>query len=120
LPAHPRSLSRHPPTFDPATTQALIGHWNGRHWAIARTPAIAGSSLADVVALSPHLAWAVGSAAAAHGYTRTLIERWNGHTWTITPSPNRRPSSELLGIGGTRQHLWAVGDALTHTLILRH
>jgi hypothetical protein len=81
---------------------------------------IGGSGLADVLALTPRLAWAVGSYSPSTGVNRTLIERWNGRTWAVTPSPNRRQGSELLGITGTQQHLWAVGDALTDTLILRH
>jgi hypothetical protein len=100
--------------------QALTMHWNGHHWSTAASPAISGSGLADVLALTPHLAWAVGSYSPRTGINRTLIERWNGRTWTVTPSPNRREGSELLGIAGTRQHLWAVGAALTNTLILRH
>jgi hypothetical protein len=102
-------------------TQALIEHWNGHHWTIARTPAIPGSTnLADVLALTPHLAWAVGSYTPPNGRGRTLIERWNGRAWTITPSPQRPPASQLLGIAGTPQHLWAVGATFTNTLILRH
>jgi hypothetical protein len=51
--------------------RTLIEHWNGHHWAPARTPAIPGSAnLADVLALTPHLAWAVGAAS-----TNTLILR---------------------------------------------
>ena len=94
-------------------------HWNGHHWAPARSPAIGGSGLAGVLALTPRLAWAAGSYSPRPGVNRTLIERWDGRAWTVTPSPNRRQGSELLGIAGTQQHLWAVGDALTDTLILR-
>jgi hypothetical protein len=102
-------------------TQGLIEHWNGHRWTIARTPAIPGSTnLADVLALTPHLAWAVGSYTPPNGRGRTLIERWNGHTWTLTPSPQRPTASDLVGIAGTPQHLWAVGSAFTSTLILRH
>jgi len=100
-------------------TQALIMHWNGHHWAPAASPAISRSGLADVLALTPRVAWAVGSYSPSTGANRTLIERWDGRAWTRTPSPNRRQGSELLGIAGTQQHLWAVGDALTDTLILR-
>jgi len=64
----------------PTHAQGLIEHWNGHHWTAARTPAAPGSSLADVLALSPHLAWAVGSAAAPHGYTRTHSKRWPAPT----------------------------------------
>jgi hypothetical protein len=104
-------------------TQALTEHWNGHHWAPVTSPVIPGSGLADVLALTPHLAWAVGSYSPRNRVNRTLIERWNGHAWTLTPSPNRHPSSELLGIAGTQHHLWAVGDSpttTTSTLILRH
>ena len=99
-------------------TGALIEHWNGHHWTIARTPAIPGSTtLADVLALTPHLAWAVGSYTAPSGRVSTLIERWNGCAWTVTPSPPSPPPSELLGIAGTPQHLWAVGATSTSTLV---
>jgi len=99
--------------------RALIERFDGRHWTAVPTPQVPGSSgLVDVLALTPHLAWAVGSYSARPGANRTLIEQWNGHAWRVTPSPGPRPSSELLGIAGTPQHLWAVGDALTNTLIL--
>jgi hypothetical protein len=101
-------------------SQALIEHWNSHRWIAAASPVIKGSNLADVLALTPHLAWAVGSYSPRTGVNRTLIERWNGRAWTVTPSPNRRPSSELLGIAGTQRQLWAVGGSLTSTLILRH
>jgi len=84
---------------------------------------IPGSGLADVLALTPHRAWAVGSYSPRNGVTRTLIEQWNGHAWTRTPSPGRGPSSELSGIAGTQHLVWAVGDSFstsTSTLILRH
>jgi len=101
--------------------RALIERFNGRRWAAAPAPQVPGSSsLADVLALTPHLAWAVGSYSPRPGVNRTLVERWNGRAWTVTSSPGPRPSSELLGIAGTPQHLWAVGTALTDTLILRH
>src|SRR5215831_6046642 len=102
-------------------SRALIERFNGRRWAAAPTPQVPGSSsLADVLALTPHLAWAVGSYSPRPGVNRTLVERWNGRAWTVTSSPGPPPSSELLGIAGTPQHLWAVGTALTDTLILRH
>jgi hypothetical protein len=100
--------------------RALIERFNGRRWAAVPTPQVPGSSgLVDVLALTPHLAWAVGSYSSRPGANRTLIEKWNGDAWRVTRSPGPRPSSELLGIAGTPQHLWAVGDALTNTLILR-
>ena len=105
----------------PPHARALVERFDGRRWAVAPTPQVPGSSsLVDVLALTPRLAWAVGSYSQRPGANRTLIEKWNGHAWTVTPSPGPRPSSELLGIAGTPQHLWAVGDALTNSLILRH
>jgi hypothetical protein len=104
----------------PPHARALIERFDGRRWTAVPTPQVPGSSgLVDVLALTPHLAWAVGSYSVRPGANRTLIEKWNGHAWRVTPSPGPRPSSELLGIDGTPQHLWAVGDALTNTLILR-
>jgi hypothetical protein len=34
---------------------------NGHRWIAAASPVIKGSNLADLLALTPHLAWAVGS-----------------------------------------------------------
>ena len=66
-------------------TQALIEHWNGHHWTIARTPAIPGSTnLADVLALTPHLA---GPSAATPHPTAVAAPSSNDGTAGPGPSP---------------------------------
>lgn len=62
----------------------LIEHWNGRAWSIVSSPSPGRVSnrLADVAAVSPTVAFAVGSRSSTRGTSQPLVLRWNGRTWT--------------------------------------
>jgi hypothetical protein len=66
--------------------------------------------LADVAALGPKNAWAVGTINQSRG---TMIEHWNGSTWSITPRPNvsgRIGSTGLSAVAAVAaDDVWAVG-----------
>src|SRR6266516_6025218 len=47
-----------------------------------------GSSLGDIVALSPNDVWAVGLRSGGRCQFQTLTEHWSGSSWSVVPSPN--------------------------------
>jgi len=59
----------------------LVEAWNGKTWAIKRSPN--PSSLSGLSCTSATACTAVGSLS-----NRTLAEAWNGKTWVIEPTPN--------------------------------
>jgi hypothetical protein len=64
-------------------TKTVILRWNGTAWKRVPSPSPrASSSLSGVAAVSPGLAWAVGSAGnrSSNGST-TVILRWDGKAW---------------------------------------
>jgi hypothetical protein len=67
----------------------LAERWNGRNWAIQRTPnPPPGGVLAAVSCTTPAACTAAGNLNGTSGSgTTTLAERWNGTTWTIQPTP---------------------------------
>jgi hypothetical protein len=71
--------------FD-AFTRPLIERWNGRRWAIQRTPRPAGSSLTELSSVSCTSSTACAAVGDADG--STLVERWSAGSWSIQPSPN--------------------------------
>jgi hypothetical protein len=90
----------------------LIEHWNGRKWAIVRSPNATGSanSLNDVAASSAHNAWAVGGTVSPAGQYRSLVEHWNGTKWTIVSSPSPTGDTNLEGVAvASASDAWAVG-----------
>jgi hypothetical protein len=105
-------------TFDSigqSPVKALIAHWDGTSWSPvnAANPGSSLNVLNAVVALSPHLAWAVGYTQVGNFTSRTLSERWNGSRWVVVPSPNVGRSDDNLfnavaQLPGTA-HVWAVG-----------
>jgi hypothetical protein len=79
-------------------TRLLVERWNGRRWAIQRTPRPPGSSsteLSSVSCVSSTACTAVGEADGS-----TLVERWSAGRWSIQPSPNAESavSSTLVGV----------------------
>jgi hypothetical protein len=66
-----------------------------------------------VAAVSPSLAWAVGSGYGGGGVSRSIIERWDGASWTGVPSPNAgHQGNELFGVAAPDAgHAFAVGAA---------
>jgi hypothetical protein len=71
--------------------QVVMEHWDGRRWWLAPNHGLrrpADSSLDDVVAVTPTLAWAVGCVMDRRGGDKTLAERWNGKAWRVVKSPS--------------------------------
>ena len=105
------------PAAAPMYLQPLALHWNGSTWTVAPTPALQQSAqLRGVAAISPRLAWAVGTI----GFSHPLLLRWNGTAWRLAAPPTS--DGYLDGItrvpGSTT--LWAVGNGTPDPLILRY
>jgi hypothetical protein len=84
--------------------KTLIEHWNGRSWAVQRSPSPGSSShLTAVTAVSRSNAWAVGYSDSSDGTaSKTLVEHWNGSSWQIQASPNPSVQYDLLcGVAAT-------------------
>jgi hypothetical protein len=96
-------------------SKPYVERWNGHAWRIVPAPAAqlapsapSDHSLNDVVAISPHDAWAVGSSY-DNANEATLVEHWNGRSWTQVPLPGG-PVSDLTGVAAVSPHdVWAVG-----------
>lgn len=82
--------------------QAYFAHWDGSRWTIMPflgpqdQATVEGHrpGLADVAAVSPTDAWAVGTmdvdlGGNGHG---VFIEHWDGSTWSVVPNPASDPS----------------------------
>ncbi|HEY3946436.1 MAG TPA: hypothetical protein VGL78_14510 [Solirubrobacteraceae bacterium] len=71
--------------------QTLVQRWNGKVWAIKRTPNPSGANLSvlnAVTCTSRSACTAVGTSRNGSAVYTTLTERWNGTKWSINPSPN--------------------------------
>lgn len=79
-------------------TRPLIERWNGRRWAIQRTPRSADSSVTELSSVSCTSSTACTAVGDADG--STLVERWSAGRWSIQPSPNNESavSSTLTGV----------------------
>ncbi len=99
----------------------LIEHWDGRQWSAMPSPAgTGGGHLQSVLAISPRLAWAVGSPD-VNGAQRVL--RWDGAKWSTMPVPPRTQQVELWGIGAASPtDIWLVGDRSfrNYGIVLEH
>jgi hypothetical protein len=87
----------------PASTHALIQHWNGSGW---REYAAGGvgehASLQSVTVVSRTNAWAAGWDIDPGGlHYRTLVEHWDGVAWTRQPTPTRGGDVMLFGIAAS-------------------
>jgi len=83
----------------------LILHFNGISWRRMPIPPSSDGILADVTAVSPRDAWAVGDPGSS------LIMHWNGKRWRrlASPSPGRMLSF-LTGVSAlSARNVWAVG-----------
>ncbi|MFL5735485.1 MAG: S-layer homology domain-containing protein [Chloroflexia bacterium] len=107
-------------TFQNATYQPLIEHWNGTQWSLVPAPDLGTrGSLNGVSALSATDVWAVGSKG-----SQTLAEHWDGTQWSVVPSPNIGSGpGELSAVTAVSAHdVWAVGSSGSYgnyrTLIL--
>jgi hypothetical protein len=92
--------------------QALIEHWNGRTWRVAKAPSVAGSSLDAAAAVSANDVWAVGNVTNASGVEQTFIEHWNGKQWSVVASPSPGAQTNFLsGVAAVATNdVWAVGS----------
>ena len=73
-----------------------------------------------MLAISPRLAWAVGSPD-VNGAQRVL--RWDGAKWSTMPVPPRTQQVELWGIGAASPtDIWLVGDRSfrNYGIVLEH
>ncbi len=73
-------------------SRPLVERWNGRRWAIERTPRPAGASIVELDGVSCATAatcTAVGTYLDRAGRAVTLAERWNGRRWSIQRTPSR-------------------------------
>jgi hypothetical protein len=95
-------------------------HWNGTRWARLAVPSPGGTTrtlLGSVDAVSPNLAFAVGSYAPPNESKTefTLLAQWNGTRWTRVPTPspgtpNGIDNNELEGVAASSpSNAWAVG-----------
>ena len=69
-----------------SATPALAESWNGSAWAVQKTPAISGSTFAELNGIACPAAndcVAVGESSASAG-TSPLLEAWNGTTWSVS------------------------------------
>jgi hypothetical protein len=98
----------------------LIEHWDGRQWTVVPASAGARGQLQAVRAISPGLAWAVGSPE-MDGSQRVL--RWDGAKWSVMPAPPRTQQVELWGISAASPaDVWLVGDRSfrNYGIVLEH
>ena len=98
--------------------RTLIEHWGGTGWKVQPSPNAHGRNfLNGVAAVSPGLAWVVGSHDGTTTDSRTLIERWNGKTWRIQTSPSIGTGfNGLFAVGATSAtNAWAVGERYATT-----
>jgi hypothetical protein len=100
-------------------TVSLAERWNGKKWAIQRTPNVGGgarNSLRGVSCPSNNWCMAVGAYKGRTSGFRVLAERWNGHSWSLQkpPSPSTGPfGSELITVSCTSPRACTgVGDAV--------
>lgn len=95
-------------------TQPLVEHWDGHQWRIVATPPIPkGGQLADIVALAPDDAWAVGqqlTGGAENTSNAPLVEHWDGHSWHIVAHPSPPDGVQFGGITAlSPDDIWVAG-----------
>jgi hypothetical protein len=87
--------------------RALIEHWDGSSWSVAKTLP-ADSRLVKLVAVSADEVWTVGSTGSS-GSFGPLVLRWDGAGWQEIPT-GVTGQGELSGITESASNdLWAVG-----------
>jgi hypothetical protein len=91
--------------------EKLAVGWNGKEWAIQKTPKVEDSFLEGVSCTASNACTAVG-----RGGPKTLAERWNGTEWSTQTTPNPNPVgiewSELSSVSCTSSEAcMAVGQS---------
>jgi len=111
------------------SAKTLVLHWNGTNWTQVTTPSPGPvpmiDSLAEVSALSPSDAWAVGESTISNGNTEPLVLHWNGTSWAQVASPQLGHfGSSLFGVSPLSPgDAWAVGvviNANNFTTLVLH
>jgi hypothetical protein len=101
-------------TDSDARTLTRAHHWDGTNWTLVKTanPGASSDILESVDAISPSLAWSVGSQQDDSGegsLPSPLAEGWDGSKWAAAVLPDVGPG-ELSGIDDTSaDDVWAVG-----------
>lgn len=76
-------------------------------WQQSPEPALPGSSLAGVAAVSANDAWAAGQ----DGNGKPLMEHWGGSSWTVVGTPALPAAGSFQSVSGdSKKDVWAVGD----------
>jgi hypothetical protein len=95
------------------TQMTLAERWNGRAWAIQKTPNPSGTLDNNLGGVSCTSAWACTAVGAYETITGigTLAERWNGRAWALQkiPNPSGIETSLLEGVSCTSA--WACSAA---------
>jgi hypothetical protein len=100
------------------TQMTLAERWNGRAWAIQKTPNPSGIQTSLLEGVSCTSAWACSAAgyySSSSGFVM-LAERWNGRAWAIqkTANPSGAKNSFLEGVSCTSA--WACTAAGNYDL----
>jgi hypothetical protein len=92
-------------------SHALVEHWDGDRWKLARVPSLASeSSLTTISASGPADIWAAGHRTGASGIDRQLVLHYDGVRWSRVTSPMVTPSSGLYeDLAPTSSTTWLVG-----------
>jgi hypothetical protein len=103
-------------------TASLAERWNGKKWAIQRTPNVPGAghnTLRGISCPSNNWCMAVGANKFPTKGFRILAERWNGRSWSVQKPPNPQTGpfgSELITVSCTSPRACiAVGDSVDNT-----
>jgi hypothetical protein len=106
----------------PASSLALVEHWNGARWAVQSTPGFMGAAAAQAIGIScgsPTLCFATGVYVdSSTGLELPLLEQYDGTTWSIQaiPAPPGALSARLFDVSCTAADACtAVGEAFTGT-----
>jgi hypothetical protein len=93
---------------------SLIEHWNGSAWTIVPSPSFGKhtdkNNLADVAAISPSDAWAVGTFESISSF-KAIILRWNGNRWRAVRNACGHGLTGIDAISST--DIWSTGGSDT-------
>lgn len=99
---------------DPAPTQTLILHWDGKSWQVTPSPNMGNTNnfLYGIAPIARDNIWAVGAYGTAAGpLERVLTFHWNGSQWATTNNPNvGTEQNRLTAIAANAAgEVWTVG-----------
>jgi hypothetical protein len=98
----------------------LLAHWDGRQWAVVKSPALPGRGQLYRVAKFPGGAFAVGFSGASDSVAQPLILRLAGTTASRVPAPSVR-GGQLLDVTATsKTSAWAVGQVFRGRALVLH